>query len=394
MSICCRRAGIEDRPALEKFMRKAYPHLIPFKGPDRWRWQFLENPFLPKIEGFVPVWVALDGGDIVGQIAVQATDVRVAGRVHSAGWIVDVIILPDYRGRGIGHLLHEAVVSNVPTLLMLTMGPATRRMAERAGAITLGPTWQFSRWARLQADDVRHFLIRRTKYHEHVTKIVQLSCGLGLHHLLGLLINPWLSFRDRSYKPTPRTISIVEVKCFDSAIDDLWHRVAGGYPAICPRNKRFLNWRFVDCPHLRYRIFQAYRDGTLVGYSVLRRTATQELRQGIIVDLLADRGEPAVFRDLISHAVEHFGHGVASVECATSLPEIESILSERGFFKTRTLAPTVVVSDELLHSEVGNLRKEWFFSKGDHDWDQIDPAVDRQYIPDLVARPVEQPDQT
>jgi GNAT superfamily N-acetyltransferase len=395
MSICCRRARIDDRPALEIFVRSAYPDLVPFKGPDRWRWQFLENPFLPNIEGFVPVWVALDGDNIVGQIAIQATDVHVAGRVHSAGWVVDVIILPAYRGRGIGHLLHEAVVSDVPTLLTLTMAPATRRMAERAGAITLGPTWQFSRWVRFQADDVQRFLVRRTRHHRYLTKIVQLACGsFALHHMLALLINPWLSLRDRNYKPRPRSTSIAEVERFNPTIDGLWQRVAAGYPAICPRNSRFLNWRFVDCPQLVYHLFQAYRDGALVGYSVLRCKTSQELRQGVIVDLFANRRDPAVFRDLICHAVEYFGDEVASVECATSLLEIESILSECGFFKTRTLAPTIVVSDESLRSEIRGLRNEWSFSKGDHDWDQIDPAADRQYIPAPVSQRLSRPSNT
>jgi hypothetical protein len=185
------------------------------------------------------------------------------------------------------------------------------------------------------------------------------------------LINFWLSLRDRSYRPVPRSTTIAEVERFDPTIDDLWQRAADDYPAICPRNSRFLNWRFVECPQLNYRIFQAYRAGALVGYSVLRRTTSKELRQGIIVDLFAIRRELTVLRDLICHAVEHFGHEVASVECATSLPEIESILSECGFFKTRTLAPTVVVSDGLLRADMRRLRNEWFFSKGDHDWDQI-----------------------
>lgn len=372
MSICCRHARVEDRPAIEQFIRRAYQELAPFKGQDRWRWQFVENPFLPNIKEFVPVWIALDGDNIVGQIAVQATDVRVAGRVHSAGWMVDVMILPAYRGRGIGHLLHEAVMHDVPILLTLTMAPATRRMAERAGAITLGPTRQFSRWGRLQGDDVQRFLTRRTTHRKHLQKIVQLACGSSaLNHVIALLINSWLNLRDRTYRSTPRSYSIAEVERFGPEIDDLWQRVAAGYPAICPRNSRFLNWRFVECPQLRYRIFHAYRDGVLVGYSVLRRTASQELRHGVIVDLFGNCRDPAVFRDLICHAVEHFGHEVASVECATSLLEIESVFSECGFFKTRTLKPTVVVSDELLRSDIRDLRNEWFFSKGDHDWDQI-----------------------
>ena len=74
---------------------------------------------------------------------------------------------------------------------------------------------------------------------------------------------------------------------------------------------------------------------------------------------------------MISHAVEYFGHEVSSIECATSLPELESLLRKNGFFNSPTLAPTVVTADELLRNKIADLRNDWFFSKADHDWDQI-----------------------
>ena len=52
--------------------------------------------------------------------------------------------------------------------------------------------------------------------------------------------------------------------------------------------------------------FLAYRNGVVVGYSVLRCTISEELRQGIIVDVFADRRDLAVSGDLIWHAVGHF----------------------------------------------------------------------------------------
>jgi GNAT superfamily N-acetyltransferase len=372
MRVSVRRARIEDRSAIEHFICRAYQELAPFKGSDRWCWQFVENPFLPNAKGSVPVWVVLDGDEVVGQIAVQATDVQVARHVHSAGWIVDVMILSAYRGRGLGHLLHQAVARDVPFLLTLTMAPAMRRMAERRDAITLGPTCQFSRWTQLHASDVRRYLVQRFAHRKRIAQAVRWACGsFALHHVFALLANPWLSLRDRLRRRALRSASIVEVERFPPAIDGLWQKAAAGYPAICPRNSQFLNWRFVDCPQLRYRIFLAYRDGTVVGYSVVRRAIPQELRHGIIVDLFADRRDLAVFRDLVSHAVDHFGYEVASVECATSLPEIESILRKIGFFRSRTLAPTVVVADPALREEIRGLRNVWFFSKADHDWDQI-----------------------
>ena len=372
MSICIRRAGPADKAGIEYFIRRAYGKLASFKGPDRWQWQFVGNPFLFSKAIIVPVWIALDGDDIVGQIAVQAAEVRVAEQSHAAGWIVDVMILPAYRGRRLGHLLYAAVAEEVSILLMLTMAPATRRMAERGGAITLGATKQFSRWVRPNADDVRRYLVQRTQHRRRLGKAARWACsGLGLHKMLALLVGGLVQLHDWRRVHDKQELNIREVECFGPELDDLWNRVQGGYPAICPRNRRFLAWRFTECPALRYRIFLAYRDGDLVGYSVLRRTLAEELRQGIIVDLLADRQDHAAFRSLISHAITFFGHDLASLECATSVPEIEAVLGQSGFFRSRSLSPTISVADDSLRSTISGLRNDWFFSKADHDWDQV-----------------------
>ena len=89
------------------------------------------------------------------------------------------------------------------------------------------------------------------------------------------------------------------------------------------------------------------------------------------MDLFADRHDLVVFEDLVTHAIKFFGSDVASVECATSLREIETILRKRGFLRVRMLAPTVVASCQGLIDDITKLRNEWFFSKADHDWDQI-----------------------
>ena len=69
-----------------------------YKATPHWNWQFIDNPFGRRQGDEVPVWVALDGDRVVGQIAVQQALIQVEGKTFEAGWAVDIIILPSYRG--------------------------------------------------------------------------------------------------------------------------------------------------------------------------------------------------------------------------------------------------------------------------------------------------------
>ena len=147
---------------------------------------------------------------------------------------------------------------------------------------------------------------------------------------------------------------------------------------IFPRDARFLNWRFVDCPEPTYRRFVAHRGGRAVGYVVLRRAEPVELPQGIIVDLYASRRDVQTVDALVRHSLAFFGTDVSAVDCGTSVGEFEAVLRKHGFFRTRAHHPTCVCRDSALGDRLAQLRNDWFFSKGDHDWDQIhvaDPSV-------------------
>jgi hypothetical protein len=367
-----RRATSADRPALATFIAEAYGARAVFKDERRWLWQFVRNPAARSRDGDVPVWIALDGGAVVGQIAVQEATLRVEGISVPAGWIVDVMVLPSHRGAGLGHRIHDALAGDIPLLVTLTMAPATRRISERAGCITLGPVHQYSRWARLDADTVGRYVSTRTVGHRWVGAVAALGCRrLRLHRAFASAVN--LLLRLRRSTPPP-SCEISEVDRFGDDVDRLWERTRGDWPVIFERTTSFLNWRFADCPDLAYRLFVARRGAHALGYVVLRRTEPVELSQGIIVDLYASRRDSNVLDDLVRHSLAFFGNDVAGIECATSVPEIARVLRRHGFFRTRTHHPTVVSRDPELRARLERLRDHWFFSKADHDWDQIHVA--------------------
>ena len=378
IAIIVRRASRSDQPAIATFIKDAYGTRAEYKATPRWTWQFIDNPFGRREGDELPIWVALDGDRVVGQIAVQNALLQVDGKTFEAGWAVDIMILRSHRGAGIGHRLHEAVVGDVDILMALTMAQASRRMAEREGCVTLADVHQLTRWVRVDAVSVRRYLLLRTANRPWAHVAARVSCNvLQFHRLFPRLANPLLRLRDlvRRSSRRPEATSIVEVDRFGPEIDELWERTRGDYPVIFPRDARFLNWRFVDCPEPSYRCFVAERGGRVLGYVVLRRAEPVELPQGIIVDLYASRWDVQTIDELVRHSLVLFGDDVLAVDCGTSVPEFEAVLRTHGFFRTRAHHPTCICRDSALRDRLSQLRNDWFFSKGDQDWDQIHVAA-------------------
>jgi GNAT superfamily N-acetyltransferase len=373
--IIVRKATRSDRPAIARFIEEAYGARAPYKATPHWMWQFVDNPFWHPRGDELPVWIAVDGDRVVGQIAVQNALLQVQGATVEVGWAVDIMILRSHRGAGIGHRLHDTVASNVEILMSLSMADASRRMAERHGCLTLAAVRQLTRWVRFDAASIRRYLLLRTANHRWAHAAAHLFCNVfQFHRLLPPLVNPLLRLRDLTKRARPGATRIVEVDYFGPEIDELWERTRGDYPVIFRRDARFLNWRFVDCPEPRYRCFVAERGGQVVGYVVLRRADPVELPHGIIVDLYASRRDLQTIDELVRHSLAFFGNDVSAVDCGTSVSEFEGVLRKHGFFRTRAHHPTCICRDTVLRDRLAQLKNDFFFSKGDHDWDQIHVA--------------------
>ena len=345
------------------------------KGAARWNWQFAENPFSQETDNRVPVWIAIDAGRVVGQIAVQPGIVCIDNKGYPAGWMVDVMVLPEYRGQSLGHRLHREVVSSIPFLIMLTMAPATRRMALREGCVTLGPVKKFAKLVNLDSDTLRRYLLARLSHRPVIHPLAKIACTLYGDRLFTALMNRAVGRQVPPNRLATRPgINVEEKQFFDEEIEEFWNHVKTAYPAIFARNAQFLNWRFVNVPDLRYRCFVARRSGQCVGYIVIRRTISTEISLGVIADLLAMPNDSETIASLLDHALLTFGRDVAVIDCVTSNSTTEALLRDRGFFTLRTAHPTVVCQDANLKNRITELKDYWYFTKSDHDWDQINPA--------------------
>ena len=359
-----------DWELIEKFIVEAYGRSAAYKGRERWYWQFVANPFRSTL---ISVWIALDEGNVVGQIAVQPTIVQIENVEYPAGWIVDVMVLPAHRGRSLGHKLHAAVAAEMPLLATLTMAPAMRRMALRAGSVSLGSVHEFTKLIHLRRDTVRRYLLTRAANRLQIRRLVQVACSVfRLDRLMTFMVNGFLHLTGTGQIQSGQgAVEIAEVERFEDELDCFWNNARSEYPAIFTRSARFLNWRFVSAPDLRYRCFVARRANQLIGYLVIRRTLAVELPTGRIVDFLVYRSDLEAIECLVKHAIGALGNEVDFIDCGTSAPEIVAILRRFGFVRTRTERPTIVCQDPELRRRMQELDGKWYFTKGDQDWDQV-----------------------
>ena len=370
-TVIVRRAERRDEEAILAFIKKAYGPLGPYKDVERWRWQFLSNPAAAG-DHTPSIWIALDGIDIVGQIAAQRTEIALGERRLSGGWIVDVMVLPAYRGQGLGQRIYAAAAESGMPLLTLTMAPATRRMAEKLGAANLPPVALWMRPASLTGADLRAYVAHRLRNRPKWRAAAELVGALGL---FSPLARTWAAGTRLGARRIMQdaAVTLHAVRRFGPEIECVWRSIPPRF-GLVPRTFRHLNWRYADAPQLAYECFVARRSGETVGLLVLRRADRVELRHGIIVEAMALDDHACVWRSLFGFAVSHLDD-VAFIEAAASTAVPEHILRSLAFVRVRRLAPTLVCQD-------GDVRRQfaaqpaWFFNKGDHDWDQVVPADD------------------
>jgi GNAT superfamily N-acetyltransferase len=99
---------------------------------------------------------------------------------------------------------------------------------------------------------------------------------------------------------------INQIDSFDSSIDSFWEEVSKDYAIAVVRDKKYLNWRYFECPNVKYAVFIAKKNGEITGYIVLRYTEEKNLIIGHIVDILAPLKNKAAIQYMISRAIEYF----------------------------------------------------------------------------------------
>ena len=369
-----RQATYADKTAIFDFLQQPsdrhnaeHTQFPRFKIPNRWRWQFKENPFCSDRE--LPVWIALDGTKVVGQSCAMIEPLKVGSQELKVGWSVDTFVLPEYRGCGLGGKLQELNQNSHDVFMSIKMSSTNARIKARLGSFTL-PEVSFLK-RRTQVD--RHTITDRLRKSSRLLANVASASGAA-----SIAATIYSKHVDRCW--TQETIkqesdlTFREVICFGNEIRPLWHAIGAEYDLLVCREPEYLNWKFTRQPHMNHHRFLAYREGRVIGYLILRQCRLPEPNVGVIVDLVALPHDDTATRRLIIFAVDWFrNRNVAVVKSASSVDRLTAAYQELGFTGHRRLMPMCHLHSNLTHLASSNWQP--FFSYGDHDLDQF-PNID------------------
>lgn len=253
-----------------------------------WRWMYKDNP-----AGVGKIYLAEDGGKIVGHSAVLFAAMKVGAEVVTSFQSIDTMTHPNYRRQGIYTALAKRVYAEAARE---NVHIGYRFPSRLAHPIAI---------KKLDWFDVctRQPLVRPVNWQNALRLKVNDKFLLKLGAISGKILQETV-YRTRK-APTARDLTITQVSSFDDRVDELWNRVSNQYKVMIVRNKKYLNWRYVEVPNVNYTIFVAERHSEICGYIVARCVKRQGITHGYIFDVIASSG-PAVINALLLKVIEYF----------------------------------------------------------------------------------------
>lgn len=338
---------LSEKNELLNFLRTAYADNPRMSDASFWNWHFLENPYVDTNN--LPVWIAKDDGEIVGQLAATPVKLKVGDEEKRAMWILDLIVRPDYRRKGLGKKLAAEAEKYCP------LGLGINTAEQHSTALLEGLGWKMfgkvPRYNKLLFPGEALREISRIKIARRFANAVFAPLRPRLNHnAFGKNLRP--------------------VEKFDSSFDELWRESAARWTCVVVRETAFLNWQYVNQPGKEYDILAHYANDKLLGYAVLyfRKTdADGALAKAAITDLIYHPSKPfetidALLRGSLQIALERRA-GALVTDVLDSL--IEQRLKFFGFGRVKSPLQLLVKSSE--RREILEDTNQWLVTRGDSD---------------------------
>jgi len=265
----------DDQRAVETLYRRVFGADAAEANRLRWMWQYEANPHNPSAQP--RIWIAREGTMLVGQYATMPVRLAVAGREIDASWGMDVMVAPERQRQGLGEVLFNTWDRHVGASLGLGLSASSYRLFQKLRWPDVGPLPCLVKPLTRRALRVP-------------------SWTMALNRLVSAATFPVVQWVGRE---RPLAADIRPIRHFDAGFDRLWERLAPRFDFAVRRDAAYLNWKYIEPPHVRYHVVSLTRDGETAGYAVYRNLREPRGRVTLLVDFLVDPQDRAGLHGLL-----------------------------------------------------------------------------------------------
>jgi len=254
----------EDQRATQQLYRRVFGQDASEASRLRWDWQYLRNPNVPASGPLI--WVLREGQTIIGQYATIPVRLWANGQEIDAAWGTDVMVAPERQRHGFGKMLVRTAYNHVGAMLGLGGSESSSSLLKFLNFPSFGPVPCLVKPMSRRA-------LRRPHW------------PVPINRLVSALTYPFVLLIARA-RPMQGEVRVI--RHFDESFTRLWERAGKKFAGAVRRDAKYLNWRFVQAPHVRYSIAALYRDNEAAGYAIYRHAQEPRGRATRLIDFFAD----------------------------------------------------------------------------------------------------------
>jgi hypothetical protein len=192
---------------------------------------------------------------------------------------------------------------------------------------------------------------------------------VGLNRLVSYVTFPWIRVIARS---KPLQGEVRTIRHFDESFTRLWERVSPRFGFAVRRDAAYLNWKYIQAPHVRYVIAALMRDDGAAGYAVYRHVQEPRGRVTLLVDFLTDPADDAGFLTLLRW-VDREARAADSdkIRAFAMHDAFRRLLRKSGYYSVKSSMEFVAkVNAETVPPDFYRATDTWHVTLGDSDQDR------------------------
>jgi hypothetical protein len=170
----------------------------------------------------------------------------------------------------------------------------------------------------------------------------------------------------------PPRADVEPLRRFDTRFTDFWERIAPKFDLAVRRDAAYLNWKYIEPPHIRYSVVGLKRNDRFEGYAVFRHMREPLGRITVLVDFLVDPSDEAGLQALLRWVdAEARAADSDKIRCYATHAGFRRMMRRSGYFQIRSsLMLTVKINAIDLPPGFYKDTDGWHITLGDSDQDR------------------------